>query len=98
MKILIVLAVLVVLVLVCDKYEDRLPAPIKILYGLWKKFAHVLGVIMSFLILTILWVVGFGVYAIVLKVITLPNRFRSKPNSYWIECEPTTLDSMKNQF
>ena len=98
MKLLIILAILVVAVLVCDKYEQRLPPPISWIYAVWKTFSPVLGVIMSFLILTILWIVGFGIYAIIMKVITIPKRFRNDPDSYWIDCEPTTVESMKHQF
>ena len=98
MKLIIILAILVVAVLICDKYERKLPPPISWIYALWKKFSHVLGIIMSFLILTILWIVGFGMYAIVIRVITLPKRFKAEPDSYWIGCEPTTVESMKHQF
>lgn len=98
MKLLAILAGLVLFVLLCDKYEERLPQPIRMLYNLWKKFAHILGIMMSFLILTILWIVGFGIYAIILKVITFPKRFQPEPNSYWIDSELTTIESMKRQF
>lgn len=98
MKILIIIIALVLVVIFCDKYEDRLPPPISWIYAAWKKFSHVLGIVMSFLILTVLWIVGFGIYAIVLRIITFPKRFKADPNSYWIDCEPTTVDSMKHQF
>lgn len=98
MKLILILIGLIVVVLLCDKNEDHLPQPIKGVYALWKKFSHVLGIIMSFIILTILWIVGFGVYAIVMKVITLPKRLQADPDSYWIDAEPSTTDSMKHQF
>mgnify|MGYP003989956991 FL=1 len=98
MKLLIILALLVVTVLLCDKYEERLPPPISWIYALWKKFSHVLGTVMSFLILTVLWIVGFGIYAIVIKIITFPKRFKTKPNTYWIDVEPTTVESINHQF
>ncbi|PIR53740.1 hypothetical protein COU75_04475 [Candidatus Peregrinibacteria bacterium CG10_big_fil_rev_8_21_14_0_10_42_8] len=98
MKFLIVLAVLVVFVLICDKYEDKLFPPISWIYSLWKKFSHVFGTVMSFIILTVLWIIGFGIYAIILKIITLPKRFQKAPDTYWIDTEPTTNDSMKHQF
>ena len=47
-------------------------------------FSHILGMIMSTIILTILWIVGFGIYAVILKIVTLPARFRKSPDSYWI--------------
>ena len=98
MKIFAVLFALVLFVLACDKYEEKLFPPISWIYALWKKFSHYLGIIMSFIILTILWIVGFGLYAIVLKIITIPKRFHKEPESYWIETEPTTVDSLKHQF
>lgn len=98
MKILVVLAVLVLFVLLCDKYEEKLFPPINWIYALWKKFSHVLGIIMSFIILTILWIVGFGLYAIILKTISIPKWFTKEPESYWIDVQPTSTDSLKHQF
>jgi len=98
MKLFVVLIALVLFVLACDKYEDKLFPPISWIYSLWKKFSHVLGIVMSFIILTVLWIVGFGIYAIILKIITLPKRFHKDPNTYWIDAEPSDIDSMKHQF
>jgi hypothetical protein len=53
---------------------------------------------MSFIILTVLWIVGFGIYAIILKIITFPKRFQKDPNTYWIDAEVSDIDSMKHQF
>ncbi len=53
---------------------------------------------MSFLILSILWIVGFGIYGIIMKVITFPKRFAKEPESYWLDATPTTSESMKYQF
>lgn len=98
MKVFAILAVLVVVVLICDKFEDRLPPPISWIYALWKKFSHVLGTVMSFIILSILWFIGFGIYAVILKIITLPKRFAGEPATFWIDSEQTTIESMKHQF
>ncbi|MAE68496.1 MAG: hypothetical protein QF793_03110 [Candidatus Peribacteraceae bacterium] len=98
MKFLAVLAVLVFFVILCDKYEEKLPPPVSWIYAVWKKFSHILGVIMSFLILTVLWIIGFGIYAIITKIVTFPSRCKPDPKSYWINCEPTTVESMKHQF
>lgn len=98
MKLLALLALLVFFVLVCDKFKNKLPPPISWIYALWEKFSHVLGIIMNFLILTALWIIGFGTYAIVTRIITLPKRFAPKPDTYWINVEPTTVESMKHQF
>ncbi len=98
MDLLLILAGLVVFVLLCDKFEDKLFPPISWIYALWKKFSHVLGIVMSFIILTILWIVGFGIYAVILKIITLPKRFQKEPHTYWIDSEPVTIESMERQF
>ena len=98
MKLFVILALLIVSVLICDKYEEKLFPPISWIYALWKKISSILGVVMSFIILTILWIVGFGIYAIILKIITLPLYFAKKPKSYWIDIKPTTVESMKHQF
>lgn len=98
MELWIILGALVVAVLLCEKFEDKLPTPIKQIFWLWKKLSHYLGIVMSFLILTILWVVGFGTYGIIMKIITFPKRFKKEPDTYWIDATPSTKDSMLHQF
>ncbi|OGJ57122.1 hypothetical protein A2635_01275 [Candidatus Peribacteria bacterium RIFCSPHIGHO2_01_FULL_51_9] len=75
----------------------RLPPPLNWLWGLWKKFSHILGMVMSWIILTILWIVGFGSYAILMKLIRVFQPKKS-PESYWIETDPDFENSMKYQF
>lgn len=98
MKLFATLALLVFIVLLCDKYEQRLPPPMSWIYALWKKFSHVLGIVMSFLILTVLWIIGFGSYAIIIKILNMRHWGEKKPDTYWIDVEPTTIESMKHQF
>ncbi len=98
MKILAILAIFVIIILICDHYESKLPHPINFLYTCWKKFSHLLGIIMSFLILTILWIIGFGTYGIIMNIMTLRARCKPKPDSYWIDVEPSTTESLKHQF
>ena len=74
----------------------KLPAPLKKAYDLWMRFSHVLGRIMSTILLTILWVVVFGLYAIVLKCITLFKK-SSPSESYWIDVSKDSTD-MQYQF
>lgn len=97
MKLLVVIAALIICVILCDRYEERLPTPIKQLYALWKQFSHILGIVMSFLILSLLWFVGFGMYAIILNIIRLPTLFARAPDTYWIDAEKTTVESMQYQ-
>ena len=98
MKLSLIIVGLVVAVLLCEKFEKSLPPPISWLFTGWKKFSHCLGIVMSTIILTLLWVFGFGVYAVIIKIITFPKRFASEPNSYWIAVEPSTKESMQHQF
>jgi hypothetical protein len=75
----------------------RLPPPLSWLWEGWKMFSHAFGRVMSFIILTILWIVGFGTYGIVMKVMRL---FRSEvaTDSYWVDLEPMKEDSLVHQF
>jgi hypothetical protein len=75
----------------------KLPPPLNWLYSLWMKFSHILGMIMSRIILTLLWIVGFGIYGIVMKII---NLFKSKksPDTYWRDPPTDFENSMKYQF
>lgn len=72
------------------------PAPLKTFYAAWMRFSHILGRIMSTILLTILWVIVFGLYAIVLKIMKL---FSKKPSSdtYWIDVSKDSTD-MQYQF
>jgi len=62
--------------------KKKLPGILKLQHKAWLKFSHVFGEIMSKIILTILWIVGFGPYAIVWKIIHLKKK---KKDTYWIE-------------
>lgn len=75
----------------------KLPPPLRQLYDGWMIGSEALGRIMSWILLTALWVVGFGIYAIVLKVIVL---FRSAktPVTYWVPLPPEPGDGMIRPF
>ncbi len=75
----------------------RLPPPLSYLYSAWMAFSKVLGKVMSFLILTVLWVVGFGIYAIIIKLGIL---FAAKKSSstYWVDLPPPEPGNMRRQF
>jgi cell division protein FtsN len=74
----------------------RLPTILQRLYKLWMAFSHVLGRIMSSILLTVLWVIVIGLYAIVLKTMRL---FSKKPeaDTYWIDVSKDSTD-MRYQF
>ncbi len=59
-------------------------------------FSHILGRIMSTILLTIIWIVVFGIYAIVLKVIHLFSR-KPPTDTYWIDVSNDSTD-MRYQF
>lgn len=60
-------------------------------------FSHALGRVMSAILLTILWIIGFGLYAVIAKVIRACRREPPR-DSYWIDCEPTTAETMRRPF
>ncbi|OGJ59882.1 hypothetical protein A2881_01975 [Candidatus Peribacteria bacterium RIFCSPHIGHO2_01_FULL_55_13] len=74
----------------------KLPKPLQQLYDLWMRFSHVLGRIMSTILLTIIWIVVFSIYAIILKMIYL---FSGKPptDTYWVDVSKDSTD-MRYQF
>lgn len=75
----------------------KLPPPLSWLWSAWKAFAEILGKVMSKIILTILWLVGFGIYAVILKIVML---FRREPaqDSYWIDIPPQEPGDLHRQF
>jgi hypothetical protein len=75
----------------------RLPPPLSWLWQGWKAVSQVIGRVMSFIILTVLWVIGFGAYGIVLKVIGLFKKEEPK-RTYWVDLEPMAEDSLVHQF
>lgn len=74
----------------------KLPAPLQKVYDVWMKFSHILGRIMSSILLTALWIVVFGIYAIILKVLRLFGR-NTHPTTYWIDVSNESTD-MQYQF
>jgi len=97
MQFLLIIGGLVVMVLLCEKFKAHLPFPIRQIYGLWERFAHVVGIVMSTMILSVFWFVVIGIYAVILKCAGL---FRNRVHSetYWIPSEPQTTQSMERQF
>lgn len=65
----------------------------------WMKFAHILGVINTTILLSIMYFVVVGVYSIISRIINLVVwPFKKAPQTYWYdhkECEP---DSYKHPF
>ena len=61
-------------------------------------FSHYLGIVMSTIILTILWLVVFGAYAIIMKLWRLPKLFAKAPESFWVDTPKDFENSMRYQF
>ena len=98
MKFFLIIAALVVVVLLCEKYKAHLPTPIRQLYALWEKFAKVLGLVMSTIILTIFWTIGIGAYAIVMKLFRPFTKKKTSDGSFWIPSDPHPVEHMSRQF
>ena len=75
----------------------KLPPPLSWFYDAWMEFSHVLGRIMSTIILTVLWIVGFGTYAVVLKIMRL-IRPENATGSTWVDAAPLDADHFKQPF
>ena len=57
--------------------------------------SHAIGLVMSSIILSIIWIVVYGAYAIVIKVIGLGSK--KSPASYWADVSEETPD-FSHQF
>jgi len=75
----------------------KLPPPLSWLWSGWKAFSHALGFVMSKIILTILWLTAFTVYALIMKISARFQK-KTKPESYWVDTQPDFKNSMKYQF
>lgn len=75
----------------------KIPGFLRPLYDAWMAFSKVLGKVMSAILLTVVWVVLFGAYAIVMKIAAL---FRKKADgpSTWIDCTAEDAATMKRPF
>ncbi len=76
----------------------KLPPPLSWFYDAWMEFSKALGFIMSKIILTILWIIGFGTYGIILKIMKLFRKEKVTRDSYWIDVPPTPPDDLHHQF
>ena len=78
-------------------WHERLPAPLSWLWNGWMGLSKAIGAVMSRILLTILWIVGFGVYAIPMKIAAI---FRKPPaaGTYWRDVLPEPPENMARQF
>ena len=75
-----------------------LPPPLSWFYDAWMEFSRVLGRIMSWMILTILWIAGFGTYAIIRKTAALFVAKSQAPGTSWIDVPPSQPGDLHRQF
>jgi len=75
----------------------KLPAPLRWIRDGWMAFSHLLGLIMSKIILTIVWIVLFSIYGVIQKIISLLRP--EKPQaSYWVDPPAEAPDALRHQF
>lgn len=75
-----------------------IPSFLRPLWHGWMRFSHAVGLVMSTIILTILWIVGFGIYAIILRIVRIPKIFQKPAASYWIDVSPDPKEHMRYPF
>ena len=75
----------------------NIPSPLRKLYDAWMAFAHVLGRIVSFILLTVLWIAGFGAYAVAWRIAVLLRR-KPQPATFWVDPPPKAENDMLHQF
>ena len=76
----------------------KLPPPLSWFYEAWMEFSKTIGMIMSKMIVTVLWIIGLGIYAIVRRILLLFVQKSEAPGSSWIDVEPVKQDDLHHQF
>lgn len=73
---------------------------LKTAYRYWMKFARVAGRVNSAIILSLLFILLLGPYALVWKLAQLLVKRKHKESSFWLEKKyiPPTLDNLKRPF
>ncbi len=74
----------------------KIPAPLKLLYDWWMKLSRAIGLVVSSVLLTVLWGIGFGAYAIAFKVMRLFTK-KTQIQSTWVT-PPEEESELSNQF
>ncbi len=74
----------------------KIPKALRPLYDGWMTVSHMIGLVMSSIILSILWVLVFGAYAVVIKTVSLFGAKR-KAASYWADVSEEVPD-YQHQF
>ncbi|MFA6254830.1 MAG: hypothetical protein WC675_02200 [Patescibacteria group bacterium] len=77
--------------------------PFKTIYAYWMKFVHYWGIVNSYIIFSLIYLVFIGIYAIInfcLKIIKIFFGARKKPSTYWLakKYEKPTVEILERQF
>jgi hypothetical protein len=75
----------------------KVPPPFSWLWDGWMMFSKALGFVMSKIMLTIFWLIFFGIYALIIRLIGLFSH-KPKTDSYWLDTPTDYENSMKYQF
>ena len=75
----------------------RIPKPLRPLYDAWMAFSQALGKVMGAILLTIIWIVVFGIYAVVIKIIRLFQKTDPRAST-WTPCTPEDASTMRRSF
>lgn len=81
----------------------RVPEVLHPIWKGWMKFAHYLGIVMTFLLMSIVWCVAFIPMSLLVKAIgknPISMKFRTEPTTYWVDRNPLYDDfkRMEKQF
>ncbi|MDD5026170.1 MAG: hypothetical protein PHH13_02215 [Candidatus Peribacteraceae bacterium] len=75
----------------------KLPAPLRWIRDGWMAFSHLLGLIMSKIILTIVWLTLFTIYGVIRKITDLFSSEKWQ-ESYWVDPPAEAPDALRHQF
>lgn len=75
----------------------HVPRILRPLWNAWMAFSRTLGRMMSTVILTVLWVVGFGPYAVVFAIMRLLKPCDEPPGT-WHALPPPDPDALRHPF
>ncbi len=73
------------------------PFPLNYLWNAWMAFGRAVGKVMSAIILSILWLVAFGVYGIILRIAALVRPAQQRA-TWWVDVRALPGDSLRRQF
>jgi len=75
----------------------KLPPPLNYLWKGWMAFSNVLGMIMSKVILTVMWLAVFSIYGVILKIVML-FKPKKKSDTYWVNPPKKIENDLRHQF